>query len=199
MAAVYSANGVGAIIGARSPSDVFGQVCDALRANGGSVCFVSLDSLPGSAAAEFVTPIQGRAISSATAGRKSIRGGVPARLSSRSAQALEPPWSNERADWIGLDFVNRIGRYKMVYAKGKPDYELVATEEHVYVLQVDEERFPRLSLPHLGEQLKQLPNGWTFRTRILAEGLALDLHSDKTIYAVGDEFHQYYTRIANGK
>jgi hypothetical protein len=27
------------------------------------------------------------------------------------------------------------------------------------------------------------------------EDLVLDLGPDKTIYAVGDEFHQYYTRI----
>jgi hypothetical protein len=27
----------------------------------------------------------------------------------------------------------------------------------------------------------------------------LDLGPDKTIYAVGDEFHQYYTRIAETK
>jgi hypothetical protein len=29
--------------------------------------------------------------------------------------------------------------------------------------------------------------------------LVLDLGPDKTIYAVGDEFHQYYTRITETK
>jgi hypothetical protein len=51
------------------------------------------------------------------------------------------------------------------------------------------------SLPKLGEQLKKLPKGWKYRTRVLSEDLILDLTPDKTIYAVGAEFHQYYTRI----
>jgi hypothetical protein len=46
---------------------------------------------------------------------------------------------------------------------------------------------------------KQLPKGWQYRTRALTEDLVLDLGPDKTIYAVGDEFHQYYTRIAETK
>jgi hypothetical protein len=51
------------------------------------------------------------------------------------------------------------------------------------------------SLPSLGEQLKQLPKDWKYRTRTLTENLVLDLCPEETIYAVGDEFHQYYTRI----
>jgi hypothetical protein len=51
----------------------------------------------------------------------------------------------------------------------------------------------------LGEQMKQLPKGWQYRTRALTEDPVLDLGPDKTIYAVGDEFHQYYTRIAETK
>jgi len=88
---------------------------------------------------------------------------------------------------------------KMVYSKGKPVYEIVDPDRNVYILQAHEEKFPIESLAKLGEQMKQLPKGWQYRTRVLTEDLVLDLGPDKTIYAVGDEFHQYYTRIAETK
>jgi hypothetical protein len=87
---------------------------------------------------------------------------------------------------------------KMVYAKGKPVYELVDPDGNVYVLEAHGEKFPIDSLAKLGEKLK-LPSGWKFRTRDLSEDLVLDLKSDQTIYAVGDEFHQYWTRIPISK
>ncbi len=83
----------------------------------------------------------------------------------------------------------------MVYSKGKPVFELVDSEGHIYVLQAREEKFPIESLATLGERMKQLPKDWQYRSRILTEDLVLDLGPDTTIYAVGDEFHQYYTRI----
>jgi len=85
---------------------------------------------------------------------------------------------------------------KMVYAKGKPVYELVDPEGHVYVLQAHEEEFPIDTLAKLGEKLKP-PSGWQFRTRDLTEDLVMDFKSDQTIYAIGDEYHQYWTRIPN--
>jgi hypothetical protein len=88
---------------------------------------------------------------------------------------------------------------KMVYAKGKPVYELVDPEGHVYVLQAHDEQFTLESLPKLGEKLTKLPKGWKYRTRTLTEDLVLDLTPDKPIHAVGDEFHQYYTRIPGDK
>lgn len=84
---------------------------------------------------------------------------------------------------------------KMVYSKGKEVFELVDPNGHTYVLQAREEKFPIASLATLGERMKQLPKGWLYRTRTLPQDLMLDLTPDKTIYAVGDEFHQYYTRI----
>jgi hypothetical protein len=84
---------------------------------------------------------------------------------------------------------------KMLYAKGKPVYELVDPDGHSYVLQAREEMFPIDSLATLGERMKQLPKGWQYRTRILTEDLVLDLKADQIICGVGDEFHQYYTRI----
>jgi hypothetical protein len=88
---------------------------------------------------------------------------------------------------------------KMVYSKGKPVYELVDPEGHIYVLQAREEKFPMEMLPKLGDQMKKVPKGWQYRTRILTEDLVLDLGPDNTIYGVGDEFHQYYTRIPESK
>ena len=88
---------------------------------------------------------------------------------------------------------------KMVYSKGKPVYELVDPDGNIYVMQAHEEKFPLESLATLGTKLKKLPKGWQYRTRNLAENLVLDLGPDKTVYAVGDEFHQYYTRIPRTK
>ncbi len=81
----------------------------------------------------------------------------------------------------------------MVYSKGKPVFELVDPDGYVYVLQARDERFPIPSLAKLGDQMK-LPKGWQYRSRTLTEDLKLDLSPAKTIYAVGDDFHQYYTR-----
>jgi len=83
---------------------------------------------------------------------------------------------------------------KMVYSNGKPVYELIDPDGHIYVLQAHEERFPIESLATLGDQLK-LPIGWKYHTRTLTEDLIMDLTPDQMIYAVGDEFHQYWTRI----
>ena len=83
---------------------------------------------------------------------------------------------------------------KMVYSKGNPVFELVDPDANVYVLQAHEEMFPLDSLAKLGEQLK-LPQGWQFRTQELSDDLVLDLKSTQTISAIGDEFHQYWTRI----
>lgn len=88
---------------------------------------------------------------------------------------------------------------KMFYSKGKPVYELVDADGNVYVLQAHDEQFPLEWLPKLGEKLTKLPKDWQYRTRMLNEDLVLDLTPDKTIYAVGDEFHQYYTQIPKTK
>ena len=84
-------------------------------------------------------------------------------------------------------------KQKMVYSKGKPVYELIDPDGHPYVLQAREEQFSEEDLATLGDRLS-LPEGWGYRTRVLAEDLTLDLGPDETIYAVGDDFHQYYTR-----
>jgi hypothetical protein len=87
---------------------------------------------------------------------------------------------------------------KIVYLKGKPVYELVDPDGNIYVLQAHEERFRLDSLTNLGEMLN-LPKGWQFRTHELTEDLILDFRPDQAIYAVGDEFHQHWTRISQSK
>ena len=87
----------------------------------------------------------------------------------------------------------------MVYAKGKPVFELVDPVGNAYVMQARNHEFPIDSLAKLGGQMKQLPAGWKYRTRVLAEDLVMDLGPDQAIYVVGDEFHQYYTRIPKAK
>jgi hypothetical protein len=82
--------------------------------------------------------------------------------------------------------------------QGKPVYELVDPDGNVYALQAHEEMFPIDSLSKLGDRLK-LPAGWQFRTQDLSEDLVLDLKSNETIAAIGDEFHQYWTRIPKSK
>ena len=84
---------------------------------------------------------------------------------------------------------------KMVYDRGKPVFELVDPEGHAYVLQAHGREFTLESLPQLGSRMKQLPEGWEYRSRTPDDDVVLDLGPDDTIHAVGDEFRQYYTRI----
>jgi len=88
---------------------------------------------------------------------------------------------------------------KQIFAKDSPVFELVDPDGNIYVLQAHKEEFPIVSLSNLGERMKKLPKGWLYRTRTLTKDLVLDLGPDKTIYAVGDEFNQYYTRIPVGR
>ena len=88
---------------------------------------------------------------------------------------------------------------KMVYAKGKPVYEIVDPDGNVFVLQARDEQFPVASLAKLSQQMKELPKGWQYRSRILSEDLVLDLRPGQTIHTLADEFHQYYTQVPKSK
>ncbi len=85
--------------------------------------------------------------------------------------------------------------HRMVYAAGHPVFELVDADGHAYVMQAHGPEFTLDTLETLGEQMTQLPDGWEYRTRMLTEALVLDLGPHAPIHAIGDEFHQYYTRI----
>ena len=108
-------------------------------------------------------------------------------------------WPLEEGGAIPYEVFNPKKTQRMVYSKGKLIYELVDLEGHAYVLQARDARFSIDSLPKLGEQMKKLPKGWKYRARILTENLVLDLTPDEKIYGIGDEFHQYYTRIPGGE
>jgi hypothetical protein len=84
---------------------------------------------------------------------------------------------------------------KLVYSAGKPVFELIDPGGNAYVLQAHDEQFRMETLANLGEQMHKVPNGWQYRARTLTEDLVLDLGPGQTVYAVGDEFLQYYTRI----
>jgi hypothetical protein len=128
-------------------------------------------------------------------GEKESYGGIEARWAARLPllTALEASTGSKP-----YKIFNPKKTQKMVYAKGKPVYELVDPDGNVYVLQAHEEQFPIESLDRLGEKLKP-PTGWRFLTQALPDDLILDLTPDQTIYAIGDEYHQYWTRIPKAK
>jgi hypothetical protein len=87
---------------------------------------------------------------------------------------------------------------QLVYLKGRPVYELVDPEGNGYVMQAHGKQFSMESLASLADRMT-LPDGWKYRSRILTEDLVMDLGPDQTIYAVGDEFDQYYMRIPTAR
>jgi hypothetical protein len=125
-------------------------------------------------------------------GEKASFGGLEARWAARA------PLSAVQEGAAGAEpykVYTPAKKQKMVYSKGKPVYELVDPDGSAYVLQARNEEFPMESLATLGDQMTLMQEGWRYRSRILSEDLALDLGPDETIYAVGDDFRQYYTRI----
>ena len=120
-----------------------------------------------------------------------------------SFQGLEARWAahaplsvvqKEAAGGAPYQIYTPSKTQSMVYSAGKPVFELVDPDKNVYVLQARSEQFPIPALAELGSKLS-LPRGWEYRMRVLEEDLRLDLTPDETIYAVGDDFQQYYTRI----
>lgn len=81
----------------------------------------------------------------------------------------------------------------LLWKAGKPMYQLVDPDGHVYVLQGH--KVPLESLPTLGEQLKQLPKGWKYRIKVLDEDLIMKLTPREPIPSVQDELDQIYIRI----
>ena len=124
-------------------------------------------------------------------GAKALFNGIEARY----AATLDPAIIRESEGSQPYRVFMPKKRQKQVYSKGKPVFELVDPEGYVYVMQARDHEFALSTLGTLGDRMKQLPKGWEYRTRVLTEDLIIDLTPDRTIHAVGDEFHQYYTRI----
>ena len=122
-------------------------------------------------------------------GKTASFGGIDARWAARvdPTAAKNPPY---------VPYVSRR-THRMTYSKGKPVFELVDPEGNAYVMQAHHHQFSMESLATLGQQMSKLPDGWRYRTRVLNEDLELDLRTDTPTFMVGDEFHQYYTRISN--
>lgn len=117
-------------------------------------------------------------------------GGIEARI----AAVIDPNFLAKDKGSKPYEIFNPKKTQKMIYKKSMPVYELVDEHGHAYVMQAHDKQFPIAALDSLGEKL-QLPHGWSYRTRTLEEDLILDLKADSTIYAIGDQFHQYYTRV----
>ncbi len=81
----------------------------------------------------------------------------------------------------------------LVWEAGQPAYQLVDPDGHVYVVQGY--KVPKESLETLGDQFKELPEGWEYRVNVLTEDLVMDLTPDAPIPSVQDEFDQIYILI----
>lgn len=80
-----------------------------------------------------------------------------------------------------------------MWKAGQPAYQLIDPDGHVYVVQGY--KVPKESLETLGDQFKELPEGWEYRVNVLTEDLVMDLTPDAPIPSVQDEFDQIYIRI----
>jgi hypothetical protein len=85
----------------------------------------------------------------------------------------------------------------LTWKAGKPMYQLVDPDGHVYVLQGH--KVPEESLATLGEKFKELPDGWRYRVNVLTEDLVMKLTPKAPIPSVQDEFDQIYIRIPESK
>lgn len=111
-------------------------------------------------------------------------GGIGFRFAARlpaflaASGRLEPPFYTEVE-------ANKIGR--LVYAAGRPVYELASPEGEAFVMQsssVEPDEFPEL-----GEKLS-LAEGWSYRTRNPDEDLVVNL--DGQVRVVMDDLHNVY-------
>lgn len=81
----------------------------------------------------------------------------------------------------------------LVWKAGKPTYQLVDPDGHVYILQGH--KIPTDQLATLGQRMKQLPDGWEYRVKDLEKDLVMNLTPKEPIPSVQDEFDQIYIRI----
>jgi hypothetical protein len=86
---------------------------------------------------------------------------------------------------------------RLVWNAGKPVYQLVDPDGNVYVLQGH--KIPTDRLATLGDQFKDLPDGWTYRVESPTKDLVMNLTPKEPIPSVQDEFDQIYIRIPASK
>ena len=81
----------------------------------------------------------------------------------------------------------------LTWRAGKPVYQIVDAEGHVYVLQGH--KVPTDQLATLDEKFQHLPEGWEYRVKVLDNDLVMKLTPNAPIPSVQDEFDQIYIRI----
>ena len=81
----------------------------------------------------------------------------------------------------------------LVWKVGKPTYQLVDPEGHVYVIQGH--KIPLDQMASLGDRMKKLPEGWKYQVVTPTEDLIMNLTPAHAIPSVQDEFDQIYIRI----
>jgi len=81
---------------------------------------------------------------------------------------------------------------KLIYRKGQPVYELVDRDGNAFVLNAYGSNVKDGDPANLADQLS-LPEGWTFRVRVLDEDLVKIHKGDTPSKMVGDDLHHYYS------
>lgn len=82
----------------------------------------------------------------------------------------------------------------MLFEAGKPVYQLVDSDGNTYVLNAYGAEVKDGDPANLSAQLTPAA-GWQFKVTPLAQDLIIDGTSDKPVEMVGDDLHQYYTRV----
>lgn len=86
----------------------------------------------------------------------------------------------------------------MVFEAGKPVYELVDPEGNSYIMNAYGDEVRDGDPANLAGLLSPA-EGWSFHVRTLNEDLTIEGSSESPVHMVGDDFHQYYTRIKSGE
>lgn len=85
----------------------------------------------------------------------------------------------------------------LTWKTGKPVYQLIDPDGHVYILQGH--KIPVDQLATLGEKFKQLPEGWKYHVEVLTSDIVMNLTPKEPIPSIQDEFDQIYIRIPEKK
>jgi hypothetical protein len=91
---------------------------------------------------------------------------------------------------------NPAKNQNLVWKAGRPTYRLTDPDGNVYVIQGY--KVPEDQLATLGDQMTQLPEGWTYTVVNPTEDLVFVLTTDEAIPSVKDEFDQIYIRVPEG-
>ncbi len=128
---------------------------------------------------------------STTTGERFTFGGIEMELRAKLETKL-------REGTVGEEFYvpNEVQRDTVyTYDAGKPVYELTTPEGDVYIMQsyaqIEDQTLTIDDLPSLGSKL-ELPEGWTYATRTLAEDF--ELASGGLAYVINDDLYNSYQR-----